>query len=258
MRNIRIDLLTTRVWSTLLCEVALLAHWDVVLSFDRSGKGAGEHDGHDAQGDLHVDGVDDGGRLKVWSLSRCLFDLCEGVKCECSWMLRVYFQGFADVQVLAVGLIRLWNTHTGHPRVTSASNAAGIVNNILCNLPFSIQASFVRLLFLGLPQGWLFATSNTPQSQPRSIQRVYMLVATIELLGSDLADLKPRVLDEVSCDETRASSRRHQILHYSLTLLMAVLRLSSTEYCGSMLRSACHVHGMFQHDILGCCRAVTF
>jgi hypothetical protein len=73
--RVRIGLLTTRVWSTLLCKVTLLAHWDVVLSFDRSGKGAGEHDGHDAEGELHVDGVDEGGRLKVLSWSCCLFDL---------------------------------------------------------------------------------------------------------------------------------------------------------------------------------------
>jgi hypothetical protein len=72
-------LLTTRVWPTLLCGVALLAHWDVVLSFDRSGKGAGEHDGHDAEGELHVDGVDGGGGLKVWRCCCCLFDLFGGV-----------------------------------------------------------------------------------------------------------------------------------------------------------------------------------
>jgi hypothetical protein len=47
--------LTTQVRSCLLFEFALLAHRDIVLSLDRGGEGAGEHDAHNAEGELHVD-----------------------------------------------------------------------------------------------------------------------------------------------------------------------------------------------------------
>lgn len=50
-------MLTTRVWAPLLRELALFAHRNVVLPLDRSGEDAGEHDAHDAEGELHVDGV---------------------------------------------------------------------------------------------------------------------------------------------------------------------------------------------------------
>jgi hypothetical protein len=66
-----------------------------------------------------------------------------------------------------------------------------------------------------------------------------MLVTTIELLGSDLADPMPRVLDQVKRDEIRASSRRHQILRYSLSLLMTVFRLGLKRHCGSVLVFSC-------------------
>jgi hypothetical protein len=42
----------------------------------------------------------------------------------------VHHRGVAAVQVLLVGRIWVWDTHTGYPRVASASNTAGIVDNI--------------------------------------------------------------------------------------------------------------------------------